>query len=85
MQVVAIIPARSDLPVSRARQAQIAGLPLSCESGSARARHGESTDDGRIANVCRQHGVEFVMTSSPHATGTDRLAEVAQTHSADIS
>lgn len=37
-----------------------------------------ATDDERIANLCQAHGFEVVMTRSDHASGTDRLAEVAQ-------
>lgn len=36
-----------------------------------------ATDDDRIAAVCREAGYDVVMTSKDHASGTDRLAEVA--------
>ena len=36
-----------------------------------------ATDDERIAKVCTDAGYEVVMTSENHASGTDRLAEVA--------
>ena len=36
-----------------------------------------ATDDVRIASVCTDAGFEVVMTSAEHASGTDRLAEVA--------
>lgn len=36
-----------------------------------------ATDDERIAEVASQWGVVAVMTSAQHATGSDRLAEVA--------
>ena len=36
-----------------------------------------ATDDEAIAKVCREAGFDVVMTSSAHASGTDRLAEVA--------
>lgn len=36
-----------------------------------------ATDDQRVANTVRAHGHEAVMTRADHATGTDRLAEVA--------
>ena len=38
-----------------------------------------ATDDERIAKVCRDAGYEVVMTGAEHASGTDRLAEVAAT------
>ncbi|MFZ5536150.1 MAG: 3-deoxy-manno-octulosonate cytidylyltransferase [Pseudomonadota bacterium] len=37
-----------------------------------------ATDDHRIAGVGEELGVRVVMTSSSHATGTDRLAEVVR-------
>jgi len=36
-----------------------------------------ATDDERIALVCDSAGVEVVMTDENHASGTDRIAEVA--------
>lgn len=36
-----------------------------------------ATDDARIAKVCTDAGYEVVMTRADHASGTDRLAEVA--------
>ena len=37
-----------------------------------------ATDDERIAAVCRADGVDVVITSSEHPSGTDRLSEVAR-------
>jgi 3-deoxy-manno-octulosonate cytidylyltransferase (CMP-KDO synthetase) len=62
----------------------IAGRPL-IEHVHARAmRSGASeviiaTDDERIAVVCRGFGAVAVLTDVGHASGTDRLAEVART------
>ena len=36
-----------------------------------------ATDDERIADACRGFGAETRMTSADHASGTDRVAEVA--------
>lgn len=36
-----------------------------------------ATDDERIATVCQTAGFDVVMTKASHASGTDRLAEVA--------
>jgi len=37
-----------------------------------------ATDDARIGNAARGFGAEPVMTASAHASGTDRIAEVAR-------
>jgi 3-deoxy-manno-octulosonate cytidylyltransferase (CMP-KDO synthetase) len=37
-----------------------------------------ATDDERVADAVSQHGFEAVMTRADHATGTDRIAEVAE-------
>ena len=37
-----------------------------------------ATDDERIAEVCRAEGVDVVITSAEHPSGTDRLSEVAR-------
>lgn len=43
-----------------------------------------ATDDERIARAVRDAGGEAVMTRSEHTSGTERLAEVAETHVAPL-
>jgi 3-deoxy-manno-octulosonate cytidylyltransferase (CMP-KDO synthetase) len=42
-----------------------------------------ATDDERIRKACEQYGMECLMTSSEHPTGTDRVAEVSRKIEAD--
>ncbi len=37
-----------------------------------------ATDDERVADAVRSHGYEVILTRADHATGTDRIAEVAE-------
>ena len=43
-----------------------------------------ATDDERIFDAVREHGYEAQMTSPDHASGTDRVAEVAETLDCDL-
>ncbi len=43
-----------------------------------------ATDDARIEAVCRQYGMNCIMTADTHQTGTDRLGEVAASLAADF-
>jgi 3-deoxy-manno-octulosonate cytidylyltransferase (CMP-KDO synthetase) len=62
--------------------ADIAGKPMvvrvaenARDSGAATVV--VATDDARIADAARAHGVDACLTRSDHPTGTDRLAEAA--------
>ncbi len=62
--------------------ADIAGKPMVVRvaenaRASGAARVVIATDDTRIADTARLHGVDACLTRSDHPTGTDRLAEAA--------
>ena len=62
--------------------AVLAGKPLilhacDCARRSGAARVIVATDDARIRETCEKGGVEVQMTATSHASGTDRIAEVA--------
>src|SRR3954447_368744 len=84
MEIVAVIPARF-------ASTRLPGKPLLSETGRPLIQHvveaarraktlGRivvATDDSRIAAAVTGFGGEAVMTRADHATGTDRVAEVA--------
>jgi len=62
--------------------ADVAGKPMVVRVAERALSSGATdviiaTDDARIAAAAARHGFEAVMTSRSHATGTDRIAEVA--------
>lgn len=83
MSFIVIIPARyasTRLPGKPLRD--IKGLPMiqrvwqqACKSSASRVVI--ATDDARIQQVVEAFGAEVCMTRSDHASGTDRLQEVA--------
>lgn len=81
---VAIIPARYDsVRLPGKALLEIAGKPMICHvverALSARnvSRVIVATDDDRIRKAVKSAGYECVMTRVDHASGTDRIAEVA--------
>jgi len=91
MKAVGVIPARYGASRFPGKPlAKIAGLPMLQRvwQGSLRAKSLRAvlvaTDDERIARACRDFGAEVVMTREDHATGTDRLAEVAAALDDDV-
>ena len=80
---IAVIPARyASTRLPGKPLLDIAGKPMVVRVAEQAHASGASavrvaTDDERIAQVCAAHGVRCVMTRSDHATGTDRVAEVA--------
>ena len=62
--------------------ADIAGKPMIVRVAERAVASGAervvvATDDRRIVDAANAHGIEAVLTSSDHPTGTDRLAEAA--------
>lgn len=43
-----------------------------------------ATDDEKIKQVCDEYGMNVIMTSDSHMTGTDRIGEVAEKIKADL-
>ncbi|HEY7183304.1 MAG TPA: 3-deoxy-manno-octulosonate cytidylyltransferase [Blastocatellia bacterium] len=89
--VVAIIPARyASTRLPGKPLIEIAGKPMILRvverAGQTASinRVMVATDDERVFRVVAGAGVEAVMTSPDHATGTDRLAEVAAKLDAEI-
>jgi 3-deoxy-manno-octulosonate cytidylyltransferase (CMP-KDO synthetase) len=84
MEIVAIVPARF-------ASTRLPGKPLLAETGRPLIQHVVeaarqakrvhrvivATDDPRIADAVTGFGGEVAMTRADHATGTDRVAEVA--------
>jgi len=91
MSVVAIIPARfGSTRLPGKPLAQIGGQPMiqhvyqSAANAKVLDRVIVATDDRRIEAVVKKFGGEVMMTSPDHASGTDRLAEVARKIKADL-
>jgi len=62
--------------------ADVAGKPMVVRVAERARRSGAAeviiaTDDARISAAAARHGFESAMTSKRHASGTDRIAEVA--------
>lgn len=84
MSFVAVIPARyasTRFPgkplIDLAGKAMVVRVAEQAARSAARAVI-VATDDARIRDVCAAAGVRVEMTRTDHATGTDRLSEVAQ-------
>jgi 3-deoxy-manno-octulosonate cytidylyltransferase (CMP-KDO synthetase) len=80
---IALIPARllsTRLPEKPL--ADLAGVPMVVRVARQAAASGADrvvvcADDARIVAACQQHGVESLLTSHEHRSGTDRLSEGA--------
>jgi 3-deoxy-manno-octulosonate cytidylyltransferase (CMP-KDO synthetase) len=84
MEIVGVIPARfasTRLPgkalLSETGRPLIVHVLEAARRAQSLQRIVVATDDPRIASAVDQAGGEFMMTRADHATGTDRVAEVA--------
>lgn len=79
----AIVPARlASTRLPRKPLADIHGLPMVVRVAQAARASGAqrvvvAADSAEIVAACQRHGVEALLTSTAHPTGTDRLAEAA--------
>lgn len=91
MSFIAIIPARAaSTRLPGKPLLDIGGKPMVVRTAqqamlSQATRVVVATDDAHIQAVVRQHGIEAILTSPDHPTGTDRLAEVADLLALDES
>jgi len=83
-RTVAIVPARlASTRLPGKALVEIAGKPMVCwvAERACAARNVDrvivATDSEQIVDAVRQTGIEAVLTSRDHASGTDRVAEVA--------
>ena len=83
MSFTVIVPARlASTRLPRKPLADIGGAPMVVRVAQrARASRASrvvvAADDAQIVSACQLHGIETVLTSLHHETGTDRLAEAA--------
>lgn len=91
MKVIAVIPARYQSSRFPGKPlADLCGKPMIwwvCQQVRKVAEIDEvyvATDDARIVDVCKEHGILSVMTRSDHGTSTERVYEVAQNIPADL-
>lgn len=84
MEFVVIVPARlASTRLPNKPLADLGGVPMvvrvarnAKKSGAARVI--VAADDGEIVAACGAHGIDALLTSKSHQSGTDRLAEAAR-------
>ena len=91
MRAIAIIPARlASTRLPRKALRDIAGVPLIGHVYNGVRRSPlladviVATDSEEIMSVCREHGWHARMTSTTHASGTERVQEVSCVEPADV-
>lgn len=91
MRIIGLIPSRlNSTRLPSKALLMIDGLPLVVHT-MKRAQLAEvldevyvCTDSEEIGKVIEQHGGKFIMTSSKHINGTERIAEAAKSMKADL-
>ena len=91
MRILGVIPARlASTRLPRKVLREIAGRPM-IQHVYERARQAPSlgdllvaTDAEEVAAACRRLGIQALLTSPDHPSGTDRVWEVAQSRPADV-
>ena len=84
MEFVVVIPARyASTRLPGKPLVDIAGKPMVVHVAEQAVKSGAAevwiaTDHEGVADAVTQHGFDVLMTRADHATGTDRIAEVAQ-------
>ena len=91
MKIVAVIPARyqssrfEGKPLAEIRgKLMIERVYLQAKKVKEFAEVYVATDDARIFDACRERGIDVIVTSTAHRTGTDRIGEVAERVPADL-
>lgn len=89
--ILGVIPARlASTRLPRKVLREIAGRPMICHVYAAARRAPYltdvlvATDAEEVVDVCRAHDIPAILTSRAHASGTDRVWEVAQGRVADV-
>lgn len=81
---IAVIPARlASTRLPNKPLADIAGKPMVVRVAERALQSGASkvivaVDDASIFDACKTHGLDVMLTSNQHPTGTDRLSEVVR-------
>ena len=91
MKIVGVIPARYESSRFRGKPlADINGKPMiwwvyqQCKKVEDFNDVYVATDDPKIYDACSELGIDVIMTSTEHRTGTDRVGEVAEKIVADL-
>ncbi len=83
LNFIVIVPARlASTRLPRKPLADIGGVPMVVRVARQSAQSGATqvvvaADSEEIAEACRSHAIDCILTSADHTTGTDRLAEAA--------